>query len=84
MPEFDPEEIDLAVLARELVAVLRESSLEGYVVGRTRLRDAVAGTLRCSQLDAERLVDTMVGRGFLRFDGDTAASGPGAWRIDPH
>lgn len=83
MPEFDPEMIDLAALARKLADVLRESSLEGAIVGRTLLRDAVAAQLRCSQLDAERLVDTMVGRGFLRFDRDASGASPGIWRIDP-
>ena len=42
--------------------------MEGEVVGRTVLRDAVAHHLRCSQLRAEMVVDTLIARGFIRPD----------------
>lgn len=61
----DPESVDLAVL----LDVLRQSlgsSVLGSVVGKTRLRDVVLGHLGCSLLMAERLVDTMILRGFIR------------------
>jgi len=61
---FDPEAVDLAALATQL-RNLFAGAVEGPVVGRTRLRDAVAEHLACSQPDSERIVDTMVGRGFL-------------------
>lgn len=61
---FDPEEIDLAAVARELRATLG-APIEGAIVGRTVVRDAVAQQLQCSLLEAEQLVDTMIGRGFL-------------------
>lgn len=35
-------------------------------MGRTRLRDEVTRHLGCSLLMGERLVDTMIGRGFIR------------------
>lgn len=63
--QFDPETVDLAAVR----AVLEERCgpfVEGEVVGRTRLRDEVVRHLACSALDAERVVDTMAGRGFLR------------------
>lgn len=61
---FDPENVDLAVVA----GWLREtygSSVVGAVVGRTLLRDEVVRRLGCSQLEGEQLVDTMVARGIV-------------------
>jgi hypothetical protein len=81
--DFDPERIDLAVVARHLKAAFEQIPIEGYVVGRTRLRDAVAAHLRCSQLEAEQVVDTMIGRGFIRFEGELPDGGPGMFRIEP-
>jgi len=62
---FDPESVDLAAL-RSALEERCGAFVEGEVVGRTALRDEVARQVGCSVLDAERLVDTMVGRGFLR------------------
>ena len=65
MEHFDPESIDLA----ELVGELRKRCghiIEDVVVGRTLLRDEVASRLRCSMLEAEQLVDTLIARGFVR------------------
>lgn len=62
---FDPEAIDLASLRAQLEQRCG-AFVEGEVVGRTLLRDEVARHLDCSALEAERVVDTMVGRGFLR------------------
>ncbi|MBK6520051.1 MAG: hypothetical protein IPM79_27975 [Polyangiaceae bacterium] len=64
MDRFDPESIDLAALAAHLERAVGIATA-GAVVGRTRLRDEVVRHLGCSQLEGERLVDTMVGRGFL-------------------
>jgi hypothetical protein len=61
---FDPESVDLAVLARWLREAYG-SSVEGSVVGRTMLRDEVVRRLGCSQLEGEQLVDTMIARGFV-------------------
>ena len=65
MEHFDPEAIDLEELTRDL----REHCghcIEDVVVGRTVLRDQVASSLQCSMLEAEQLVDTLIGRGFIR------------------
>lgn len=65
MEHFDPESIDLEELTRDL----RERCghcIEDVVVGRTLLRDQVASSLQCSMLEAEQLVDTLIGRGFIR------------------
>ena len=64
MTHFDPEAIDLAHVARRLREVLG-SRVEGAIVGRTRMRDQLVQELGCSQLDAERVVDTLIGRGFV-------------------
>lgn len=61
---INPESIDLL----ELAGVLRARcgpELPGLLVGKTRIRDEVARHLSCSDLEAETLVDTMVGRGFV-------------------
>jgi hypothetical protein len=63
--DVNPERVDLA----ELVLMLRRTcgpSVVGAAVGRTRLRDEVTRHLGCSRLTGDRLVDTMIGRGFIR------------------
>ena len=77
----DIEQTDLAGLARHLRDAFRGIAIEGFVVGRTRLRDATAEHLRCSQAEAERLVETMIARGLLAFERELDGAGPGGWRI---
>jgi hypothetical protein len=69
---FKPEAIDLAGVARELGVVFAGKPPVGYLLGRTALRDAVARFLVCSQLQAEQIVDTMIGRGFLKYEGSSS------------
>jgi hypothetical protein len=64
------EEVDLAELTAALRRRFARGAPTGYLVGRTAIRDAAAKTLGCSDLEAEEIVDTMVLRGFLRYDGD--------------
>jgi len=61
---LEPESLDLAEIATFLRGACGPT-VEGAIVGRTRMRDEVVRHLRCSQLEAETVVDTMVGRGFL-------------------
>jgi hypothetical protein len=78
------EEIDLADLSRLIVNNLGASSTEGFIVGRTLIRDAVFSVLECSELEAEQLVDTLISRGFVRFEADDAgAGGHGLWHVVP-
>lgn len=42
---------------------------EGYVVGRTQMRNALAGTTGCSLLHAEDLIKGLIDRGLVRYDG---------------
>lgn len=89
---FYPESIDLLVVTARLTA--RESgsldNLEGYLEGKTHLRDALVSDLGCSELEAEQVVDTLVARGFVCFhdaNGEVTTPGcsPGYWqlRCDP-
>lgn len=64
MTRLNPEEVDLAVVARALRSACGPI-VEGSIVGRTLLRDEVARYLECSQLEAEHIVDTMIARGFV-------------------
>jgi hypothetical protein len=61
----DPESIDLEAL-EAMLRRLCGTSIAGAAIGRTRLRDAVSHQLGCSLLMAEQIVDTMIGRGFIR------------------
>ncbi len=61
------ERIDLAQLV-ETVRARVGSAVLGAVVGRTQIRDLIAEHLGCSLLQAEELVDTLVGRGLVRLD----------------
>jgi hypothetical protein len=82
---LDLEQIDLALLTAELERRVSGPSLAGWVRGRTKVRDAVVEKLACSELEAEQLVDMLIGRRFLRFSGDPAsAQGGGLWTIDPN
>lgn len=69
------EDLDLAELTRSLRERLAGCPPVGYLVGRTALRDAVTDELSCSELLAEEIVDTLVARGFVRYQGDPTAEG---------
>lgn len=71
---IEVEEVDLAQVAAMLRERFEGSPPVGYVPGRTALRDAVSERLGCSSAEAERLVDTMASRGFLRFQGDPTST----------
>jgi hypothetical protein len=73
---FDVESVDMDVL-RAMLERACGPFVEGEVVGRTTFRDEVTRHLGCSSLEAERIVDTMVGRGFLRRE--TVPDGRVGW-----
>jgi hypothetical protein len=70
---FRPEDIDLAEVADGLRRTFGDRGPTGYLPGRTAFRDALVVQLECSQLEAELVVDTMIARGFLRYEGDPTA-----------
>jgi hypothetical protein len=73
---FSVEEVDLAALARALAARFGRVLAQGYLHGRTVLRDAVAAQLGCSLLEAEALVDTLEAAGYLRYPRAADATHP--------
>ena len=68
------EEVDLADLTIRLRSRLAGAALREYLDGRTVLRDAVVAELECSELEAEEIVDTLVARAFVRYEGDPTAA----------
>jgi len=67
-----PEEIDLTELRRQLAARFGKAPPAGYVRGKGDLRAAVVAILKCSELEAEQLVDTLESRRLIRYQGDPA------------
>jgi hypothetical protein len=67
-----PEQIDLADLRKRLADHFGVVRPAGYVEGKGEMRAAVTSILKCSDLEAERLVDTLEARGLIRYDGDPA------------
>jgi hypothetical protein len=73
------EELDLSELAGVLRQSLDAGVAIGLVMGLTLLRDLLADHLDCSLLQAERIVETMVDRGFIVLkDG---AGRPAVWHM---
>jgi hypothetical protein len=67
-----PEDLDLNALLRQLASHFGDAAPVGYVRGKSALRSAVMEILRCSELEAEQVVDTLEGRGLIRYEGDRA------------
>lgn len=67
----DLESIDLAELTESIRRHIPPNDPPvGYLRGRSYFRDVVAQALRCSDVEAEDLVDTLEANGYLRFLGD--------------
>jgi hypothetical protein len=83
MSRLPVEDVDLAALTEGLRRRFSEVPPVGYLEGRTALRDAVQSALACSQLEAEDLVETLVARGFVRYEGDPlgALDDPRPWAV---
>jgi hypothetical protein len=81
-----PEEIDLNDLRRQLATRFGEAPPAGYVRGKGDLRAAVVAILKCSELEAEQLVDTLESRRLIRYQGDPAEAIDqleNLWRLNP-
>lgn len=61
----DPENVDFEAV-KVMLRGMCGSSAARAVFGRIRLRDAVTQNFGCSALEAEQIVDSMIGRGVLR------------------
>lgn len=77
--DMDINHLNEASLLQHLRTQFRHAPPEGPIVGRTALRDAVAAHLACSQLEAERLVDTLILRGCIAMV--RAPGGRAVWEI---
>lgn len=78
------DDIDLPSIVAELRRRFGDVLTEGYLDGRTTLRDAVMSHLGCSSLEAESLVDTMETSGYLdfpRFADATHSQRAAHWRL---
>lgn len=81
---MDLSNLDLAALAQELERALPAHRREGFVVGKTAMRDEVVRVHGCSQAEAERLIDTLAARGLVTFSGDPSEpGGHGFWQAAP-
>ena len=58
----------------------------GYLRGRNYFRDVIALELKCSDVDAEKLVDTLEMNGYLHFEGDPSqrSHADSRWSVLPH
>ena len=75
--------LDLARVTRQLRQQMGGELRSEYLRGKTDMRDAVIDILDCSALHAERVVDTLVARGFIRFRSHAAnkAGRHGSWKM---
>ena len=68
---MDISRLDLAEVARMLQRhVPPNEPPVGYLRGRSYFRDVIAHEMRCSDFEAEELVDTLEMNGYLRFEGN--------------
>ena len=84
---MDIERIDLEELARMIRAHIPEGEPPvGYLRGRSYFRDVIAHALRCSDVEAEELVDTLEMNGYLHFEGDPSerSVADSRWEIVTH
>jgi hypothetical protein len=84
---LDRANIDLEELAEKIRRHIPPNEPPvGYLRGRSYFRDVVARELRCSDLEAEELVDTLEANGYLRFKGNPSerSVADSRWEIDPH
>lgn len=58
----------------------------GYLRGRSYFRDVIVHEMKCSDLEAEQLVDTLETNGYLKFQGDPRerSEALSRWIVDPH
>ena len=84
---MDIEGIDLEELARKIRERIPPNEPPvGYLRGRSYFRDLLAHDLRCSEMEAEELVDTLEMNGYLHFEGDPSerSVADARWEVLPH
>jgi competence protein ComEC len=81
------EDVDLMEVTERLRRhILQGEPPVGYLRGRSYFRDVLVAELKCSELEAETLVDTLEMNGYIRFKGDPSvrSRAESRWDIDPH
>jgi len=81
------DDIDLEELARTIQRLIPQGEPPvGYLRGRSYFRDVIAHELRCSEMEAEELVDTLEMNRYLHFEGDPSerSVADSRWEILPH
>jgi hypothetical protein len=81
------EDIDLEEVARLIQRHIPAGEPPvGYLRGRSYFRDVLVYALRCSDFEAEQLVDTLEMNGYLHFTGDPSerSVADSRWEIVPH
>ncbi len=84
---MDMDRIDLAEIARLIQRHIPVGEPPvGYLRGRSYFRDVLTHELRCSEMEAEQLVDTLEMNGYLHFEGDPSERSVAysRWEILPH
>lgn len=82
---MDIDRIDLADVARLIRQHIPPGEPPvGYLRGRSYFRDVLVHALRCSDMEAEQLVDTLEMQGYLHFEGDPAERSVADSRWDIH
>lgn len=77
---LDIDNLDLRAVAESLARAIGGGPIVGSVVGLTRLRDLLVDHLACSMLEAERVLDTMIGLRLLVLRKDPRG-GPPLWDV---
>lgn len=75
-------DLDLGAVAEFLVQATGGRIAAGGLVGLTRLRDLLVHHLSCSVLEAERVLDTMIGLRLLVMRKEPEG-GPPLWHVVP-
>ena len=79
------EDLDLELLSQRLHDRVPTGEPRGYLRGKLTLREEVRQLVGCSELEAEQLVETLEGRGYLRFHGNPAERSEAMtpWEVHP-
>ncbi|HTP25679.1 MAG TPA: hypothetical protein VMK12_08475 [Anaeromyxobacteraceae bacterium] len=81
------DQVDLEEMAHKLQRHIPPGEPPvGYLRGRSYFRDVLVHELRCSEMEAEQLVDTLEMNGYLHFSGDPSerSLADSRWKIVPH
>ncbi len=80
---MDLEHLDLEELARMIQRHIPQGEPPvGYLRGRSYFRDVLTHELKCSEMEAEELVDTLEMNGYLHFKGNPSERAIAASRWD--